>query len=305
MGKLEVIFKIGLGHMFFFPRGIPSSPATIHFPETGNTVLIDPPGPGGPGEIGIRPPVVLQVLILRVERECTDEEGQDTSEANNRRFSIDRDAARALWRLFETLREIDYQHQYAPVYPVAMSERIEASPLVKSCEVEWIYDGERKEHITYAMGGSLQVTPETWTRAVQNLAKGYSVPAYRTFALDAVCFASSGDPVRAVIMACAAWETALREYLRTIASKKDVAYESVAKEQGIPRLYKYAKLARGGSLFHDVKDPKGAEGKKLVEKLPTLRNRLVHQGERDLPEGKPPKYADAVLGAIDWLFRDA
>jgi hypothetical protein len=104
-------------------------------------------------------------------------------------------------------------------------------------------------------------------------------------------------------MSNAAWETALRHYLEVVAVKRDPVYKLLAGSMGIPRLYNYAKVARGGRVFHD--EPRNDGNAQLIERLPKLRNQLLHLGKRDLTEDVARNSALAVLRGIDWLFRDA
>jgi hypothetical protein len=62
------------------------------------------------------------------------------------------------------------------------------------------------------------MTERAWEDAEKRLATREEVLPHVSFALDAFYFAE-GDPIRAVIMAHAAWETALRYYLTHIALK--------------------------------------------------------------------------------------
>src|SRR5260370_40303428 len=110
-------------------------------------------------------------------------------------------------------------------------------------------------------------------------------------------------------MACAAWEAALRYYLATVASKRDPAYQIASKLMGIPRLYEFAKAARGGPLFYDWIDKATGFEKvgldsflKRMEKLGSVRNKLLHEGEMKLEEMAATDHALAVLSAIGRLF---
>jgi len=145
MGTLRVTFKLGLAHPLCLPRGLPDLPIVIEFPDTGNTVRIEPPQFGDPTEWG-KQLGALDTLTLHVERECPDAEGQDTTYANNERLSINRDAGRAFWLLFEHLRDLESQKDFepgwpriVPSYPIAPAEVIQHNPLVRACETEWIY----------------------------------------------------------------------------------------------------------------------------------------------------------------------
>jgi hypothetical protein len=66
------------------------------------------------------------------------------------------------------------------------------------------------------------------------------------------------------------------------------------------------KAAKGGDLFHDYYG-KGADAhfdrqRECIRKLPTLRNKLLHEGKTAIPEGTALEAALAVLNAIEWLF---
>jgi hypothetical protein len=305
MGKLEVVFTVGLANPLRL-LDIPQESITVSFSDTGNTVHIGPPQILPRGLVGTLPPGAFDILTLRVERECNEAIGTDTTYRNNERLNINRDAARAFFRFFETLRDIESRHHSVAGYPVAPSEDIQSNPLVRSCRAEWKYDGRSIQSMSFGGIGSIQVTEEYWMEAAKKLGEGILVPAYRSFAHDALYFATSGDPPRAIIMACAAWETALREYLGTVAAKKDKAYEVTARgKHPIPALYGSVKIAKGHPLLHDAPKDRRKTVNKLINELPCLRNRLLHLGKRDLPEGKAVEHASAVLDAIEWLFRDA
>ncbi len=302
MGVLCVNFIVGLAHPLSIPQGVPDLPIRVKFDDTGNTVCILPPKLSSPSDFG-ESLGAFDSLALYVTRQCTDEEGKDTTYANNERLHINRDAGRAFWRLFETLRELESQKDYAPSYPVAPAEAIQQNPLVRTCETEWIYNGVIVGSQPFGGVGSIGIEYESWVEAKRQLEGGVEVPAYRSFAADALYFATAGDPLRAIVMACAAWETALREYLETIASTRDGAYVVASNLQGIPLLYDFVKIARGGPAFCDW--PGMDDERRRVEELPKLRNKLLHRGERNLPEGAALNSAIGVLDAIEWLFAAA
>jgi len=302
MGKLRVTFKLGLAHPTMYLDGGIGQPVVLKFTDTGNTVVIEPPSFGPPvgpyAHLG-----AFNEIVLHVDRECSDGEGQDASGPNVDRLRITQDAGRALWMLLETLRDIESSGGTLVGFPVLPAERIQDNQLIVSCVAEWTYNGGRIRSLTFGGKGVIPVRPASWAEAARRLEKQLRVPAYRSFATDAFYFAISGDPHRAIIMACAAWETALRTYLKTESSRRDPAYGLAAKSWGIPRLYAYTKLARGGPVFFD--DPAGPEGEqsKLIEKLPQVRNKLLHDGEWTARAREPLRYAMAVLHAIAWLFR--
>src|SRR5947209_3445540 len=153
----------------------------------------------------------------------------------------------------------------------------------------------------------ISISRESWREAAKRLAKAERLPAYMSFILAAGYF-SRGDPLRAIIMACAAWETALRYYLANVAPKADPTFARASRSKNIdiPRLYQAASRAKGSKLFQSNSDPADAEylkrHKKLIHKLPEWRNRLLHQGSITLPDGAAEGVAVAVLNAIEWLF---
>jgi hypothetical protein len=307
MGKLEVIFKIRLAYPLL-RMGTAGPPAVVHFPDTGNTVRLEAPMYGPP----TAQPVLegFDQMTLHVERECTDEQGRDTSDNNFDRLRINQDAARGFWQLFEAIREAALrQDNVVFMFPVVPSEEIRSNPLVKGCESQWIYEGNCLEHAKIGKGiPTIEITDDRWAAAVKRLGEGKPVPVYTRFALDAVYFAEH-DPPRGIVMACAAWETALRYYLATVASKRDPAYLIASEGGNIPRLYEFAIAARGGPLFFDWIDKTAGFERELLEshrqqmgKLGKMRNRLLHEGETTLPELAATNCAAAVLSAIEWLF---
>ncbi len=255
---------------------------------------------------------IFAEIILRVLRDCTDKEGLDSSHSNAMRLGIPTDAAKAFWLLGEMIREAEFRGLSATGmssiagYPVALAEEIQDNPLVRTCSAEWRYEGHEAQHSTLGASPTVSVTEKAWAEARNRLAKGEEVPAHVSFALDAAYF-MQGDPVRAVIMACAAWEIALRFYLSNVAAKRDPAYAIAADGIHLPTLCSFAEAARGGRLFYDRTDPGSAEHVKRqrehLERLPRVRNKLIHRGERDIPEGETSDIVLSVLNAIDWLFR--
>lgn len=181
--------------------------------------------------------------------------------------------------------------------------------MVERCDLEWRLDGELLGHSSLGGGiPTISIDQQSWSEASERLAHGEEVIPHHSFALDAIYF-SQHDPVRGIIMACAAWETALRYYLSNVAAKKDAAYEIAAKLNGIPMLYQFATKARGGDLFFGMQATAGLladqleRHKKIMQELPSWRNRLLHQGSRKLiPEGGALDAALATLNAIESLF---
>ena len=306
MGKLEVIFRIRLAYPLLLHMGTGEPPAVVHFADTGNTVRLEAPQHG---PAPVQPAVEgFEHMTLHVERECTDEQGIDISESNSSRLRLKQDAAKGFWQLFEAIREAALPNTVF-MYPVVPSEDIRLNPLVRDCELEWIYEGKCLQRSSIGRGiPTIEITEDRWAAAVKRLGSGEPVPVYTRFALDAIYFAEH-DPPRGIIMACAAWETALRYYLATVALKRDPAYHLASKGLGIPRLYEFAKLARGGPLFYDWID-KAIDLERValesyrerMEKLGGMRNKLLHEGETKLPEMAATHSALAVLSAIEWLF---
>jgi hypothetical protein len=190
-------------------------------------------------------------------------------------------------------------------YPVTPAEEIQNNPLVRTCSFEWQYNG------TEIYRGSLHgipmitITGECWKEAQGRLAGRKTVPPYISFALDAAYF-SEGDPLRGIIMACAAWETALKHFLANVASIRDPAYLVASRGGNIPRLYEFAKAAKGGPLFYESAGTGSDEfyerQRESIRRLPEWRNKLLHEGRTAIPPGTADDAVFAVLNAIDWLF---
>lgn len=82
MGKLEVIFRIRLAYPLL-RMSASETPAVIQFEK--NTVRLEPPKYGLPPD---QPALDgFAQLILHVERECSDEQGRDTSDSDADRGS--------------------------------------------------------------------------------------------------------------------------------------------------------------------------------------------------------------------------
>jgi len=307
MEKLEVIYKIRLAYpLMRMSTGEP--PAVINFEDTNNTVRIE--APQFIPDASQLPRYGFDQLKLRVERECSDKIGNDCSVANSDKLQVGQDAARAFWQLFEAIRESALRRDNIVfVYPVVQSEDLRNNPLVQAYEYEWLYAGVSLDKLTYERGHPvIQTTDEWWNDAVKQLGKGTPIRVYSRFALDAFHFAQH-DPPRAIIMACAAWETALRYYLANDAAKLNPKYLRASKDQGIPTLRKSAEEARGGPLFYDlIGKATGIERDSLksfqsrLDGLGKIRNNLVHEGRLKLPEMNALYHAMAVQSAIEWLF---
>lgn len=307
MGWLEVTIKIGLAHPLLVMHA-PQSALVSSFPDTGNTVYLEPPDQMLPSEyqknLG-----AFDRMSLRVRRECTEQEGRSAAFAEFQKLKILSDAARVFWLFFETVRECDFRENNTLAgYPVARAEEIQNNALVRTCELESSYDGTFIRSIPLSSHSAIQITESAWNEAARKLSAHEEIPVYVSFALDAAYFAQS-DPIRAVVMGNAAWETALRYYLANVASKRDPAYLVASRGGNIPRLYEFVKAARGGELFYEDYG-KGSDAfydrqRKSVRQLSEPRNKLLHQGATAIPEGAAIDAVLTVLNAIDWLFPTA
>lgn len=307
MGKLEVIFRVRLAYPLL-RMSASDAPAIIQFPDTDNTVRLEPPQYGpAPAQSALEG---FDQMTLHVERECTDEQGRDTSDANSDRLRINQDVARAFWLLFDAIREAGLRRDNTVfMYPVVPSENMRLNPLVRGCESEWIYEGTSLERLQMGEGlPAIEITDDRWAAAVKRLGEGKPVPVYTRFALDAIYFAEH-DPPRGIIMACAAWETALRYYVASVASKRDSSCVAASKRENIPTLEQLSTRARGGPLFYDWIDKANEFERRGLEiyrqrmlELRGMRNELLHEGEGQFPEAAAIDSALAVLSAIEWLF---
>jgi hypothetical protein len=308
MSKLEAVFRIRLS----FPllaHAVNQQPAVITFADTNNSVSIEYPKPGpAPEQPALNG---FDEMVLRVSRECTAAEDADVRATKLTGFQIDQDAARAFWQFFEAIRAAALRLDNTVfMYPVVPTHDIQANPLVRRCSVDWTFDGQP---LVQSMGQrgvpAIYLTDLWWSDAVDRLKRDKPVPVYTRFALDATYFAEH-DPTRGIIMACAAWETALRYYLAEVASKQDPAYLLASSQiRSIPNLRKFAEVARGCALFQDAIDQtQGFERqtfehfRQRLDELPSLRNKLLHQGKIEISETNARGSASAVLTAIEWLF---
>ena len=145
---------------------------------------------------------------------------------------------------------------------------------------------------------AIQITENAWNAAARRLPANEEVPPPISFASDAAYFAQI-DPIRAVIMACAAWETGLRWYLAKVVPARKL------DDANIPQLREFMRAAKGGDLFHDCygngADANFDHQRACIDQLPKLRNKLLHEGRTAIPEGAALDAALAVLDAIDWL----
>lgn len=283
----------------------PSAPLVVTYPDTGNTVQVDPPD---------RLPVTeyqkslgaFDRLTLRVRRECTNSEGPHVGIDELRRLGILSDAGRAFWLLFESIRETDFRENNSiGGFPVAPAEELQDNSLVATCDLECSYDGVSRDPIPLSSVPTIRITDRGWTEAGRRLSAQSKIPPHVSFALDAAYFADS-DPIRAIIMACAAWETALRHYLANVASARDPAYLVASRGGNLPRLHEFMKAAKGGDLFYERYGKGGDEfydrQRQCIRQLPTLRNKLVHEGNAATQEGAAVDAVLAVLNGIEWLF---
>jgi hypothetical protein len=207
---------------------------------------------------------------------------------------------------FEAVRESDYRENTSlPGYPVAPAEEVQNNSLVRTCDIESSYEGETPRFIPATSVPAIRITEHAWKEAGRRLSTGDRVQPHWNFALDAAYFSGS-DPIRAVIMACAAWETALRYYLANVASVRDPAYLVASRGGNLPRLYEFMKAAKGGDLFYD-RYQRGADSffdsqRAYIRDLPRQRNKLLHEGQTPTAKLEAVDILLAVLNAIDWLF---
>jgi hypothetical protein len=299
VGLLEVSCKIGLAHPLIMLHA-PGAPIVVSF-DTGNTVYLDPPDhlPVTEYQKNLG---AFDRFRLRIRRQCSEEQGRNAALAEVRALHILSDAARVFWEFFETVREADFRKKDSTVagYPVAQAEEIQDNALVRTCELECFYDGTRMRTIPLSSHPAIQITEHAWNEAQRRLLARETVPPCVSFALDAAYFAEC-DPVRAVIMACAAWETALRSYLalQKIAPVRDVYYAKFRE------LYKWMRAAKGGELFYDYygqgNDEHWDYQRRTLSELPAIRNKLLHEGRASIPEGTAFDAVLAVLDAVEWL----
>jgi hypothetical protein len=69
VGLLEITFRIGLAHPLLTLTA-PAAPIIVNFPETGNTVYVDPPDHRAVTEAQSKLGAFAR-FTLRVRRECT------------------------------------------------------------------------------------------------------------------------------------------------------------------------------------------------------------------------------------------
>lgn len=299
MSKLEVVFRLGLAHPFLLMDRLNAKSATTTFPETGNTVWIEAPR-GGPRPEPATDRGVFDVLILHVERECKAEERDAVCHAKLHEWGMIHDAATTLWRVLEYVRDEDFlRNSTVAGYPVVPSDTPQSNPIVQTASAELTFDGEALSPM--ALGGipSIQIAYGVWDRVCERLERREEVPPYRSFLLDAFYFATSGDPIRAVIMACAAWETALRHYLSSISA---FARQAKGKTK-LSALRALAERAKGRTLLDGFDGATREHLTGQITGLTMLRNNLLHKGQKDLAKEDVVGMTLAVDAAIEWLFR--
>jgi hypothetical protein len=142
-------------------------------------------------------------FTIRVRRECSDLEGRDAAIRECRDLHILTDAARVFWQFFEVMRESDLRDNSLAGYPVARAEEIQDNTLVRTCSLECSYDGVQIRSIPLSSHPAIQITENAWKNAARRLPAREEVSQPISFVLDAAYFAES-DPIRAIIMACAA-----------------------------------------------------------------------------------------------------
>ena len=239
-------------------------------------------------------------MTLRVRREATEEEARSAAYTEFQKLKILSDAARVFWLFFETVRESDYRETgMLAGYPVARAEEIQNNALVRTCELESSYDGTFIRSIPLSSHPAIQITEQAWNEAARKLSAREEISPHVSFALDAVYFAES-DPIRAIIMAHAAWENALRYYLATVKPRDKILHAR------FPALYQLMEAARGGDLFYEYygtgSDTRWDRERECVRQLPTLRNDILHTGKTAIPQGAAMDTVLAVFDAIEWLL---
>jgi hypothetical protein len=278
MSKLEVIFRLGLAHPFLIMDDIERQPWS-YFSETKNKVWVKAER-GLPkatrGEFG--------VVMIHVERHCQLEDRDDSrSYSKLGEWGVINDAATTLWRFLEYAREEDFlQDKTVAGYLAAHSETPQDNPVVQTASAEILFDGEVLVTLPLSSVATIQIRSGAWDHICEKLEKREEVPSFRSFLLDAYYFATSGDPVRAVVMGCAAWETALRQFL------------SSSGTEGLHKLRQVAEHRKGKHLPDWLGDP--------VTNLAKLRNKLLHEGKKDLVKEDIVGMILAVDEATIWLF---
>jgi hypothetical protein len=205
-----------------------------------------------------------------------------------------------LWLFFEAVRETEFRENNTLAgYPVTRAEEIQNNPLVRTCELESRYEGVSVRKIPLSSHPAIAITESAWNQAARKLLAREEVLPHLNLALDAGYFVLS-DPIRAIIMACAAWETALRRFLSNVvpAPKLRIA--------NLPKLREFMKAAKGGDLFYEQYGQGSDEfldrQRTRILELPNFRNKLLHEGKTPIPLGTAVDSVLTVLNAIEWLF---
>jgi hypothetical protein len=235
------------------------------------------------------------VLLLHVERECKPEDRNEALYyAKLEEWDVVRDAATTLWRVLEYVRDEDFLlTKTVAGYPAAPSDSPQANPVVQTARAHVMFDGESLGTLPLSGVPSIQISRGVWDRVCLHLKQQDDVPVYRSFLLDAYYFATSGDPIRAIIMGCAAWETALKHFLISKGEKN-------VEREDLPDLRKRAEGLKGDSLFDPTEfndqhpDP--------LTKLARLRNKLLHRGEKNFSNEDIVAMMLTVDAALGWLF---
>src|SRR6267378_1286215 len=164
MSRLEVVFRLGLAHPLLLYGSNPRIARTTA-PETGNRVWIKPPT-GAPWPEPTTGRGVFSVLHVHVERECSREDRDAVCYAKLVEWGIVRDAANALWRALEYIREGEFLGKRSSVagYPVVPSEAPQSNPVVQTAVAEITFDGEPLSPM--ALGGipTITITHDAWNR---------------------------------------------------------------------------------------------------------------------------------------------
>jgi hypothetical protein len=283
MNKLEVIFRLGLAHPLLI-LDTTERRAWCRFSETKNETWIEV-------QRGLLPEKAsgeFDVILLHVERECGPEDRDEARYyAVLNEWGIIKDAATALWRFMEYVREGDFMtDQTVAGYPVVPSETPQDNPVVQTARAEVVFDGQVLTTLPFTTVPAIQIRAGAWDRVCEKLEKGEDIPPYRSFLLDAYYFATSGDPIRAVVMGSAAWETGLKQYLTSIG-------KNVLKKNR-PTLTQMAEDAKRDHI------PASITG--ALANLARLRNDLLHEGKKSLTKEDIVGMILAVDEAIIWLY---
>jgi hypothetical protein len=304
MGKIEIVYELSLAHPVMWPYQRNRPPITMYFQQSGNTVHLFPPDQS---QLAIPTAGTHHTMKVIAERQGDKRPLPNEWET----FYFSEDAAHAFHTLFNTVRKICYEQTKSVAgYPVMATTNIEQNPLVAKCVKEWRYDDELIQTMNTGGFYSIELYDGYWETARRRIQSGEDVPAYISFVLDAIYFAMF-DPVRAVIMANAAWETAMRYYLINVAGKRDAKFVEIAESNKtpIPNLMRAVKETRGGKVLFEWEKGTDEDGRKVItatrqciDKLPRLRNDLIHQGIAPSSGVEAKQSAIAIMTAIDWLF---